>query len=291
MTTAAAAADATTGTARAADNGPTADSDPGTDASGIRYVLDGHVARVTLDRPSVLNALDTGAEAALTAIWDRIERDPQVQVIVLTGAGERSFCTGADMSAAAVDRTGLEYWAARNPDGFGGLSMRESLTVPVIARVNGYALGGGMEMVLGADIVVAAEHAVFGLTEPRVGRLPLDGGIAQLVRRVPHTQAMGMLLTGRKVGAAEMYRMGLVNEVAPAGELDAAVDRWVSDILACAPSSLRAIKQMVLGTGTLTARQAQSTRSPALMAALDSADSKEGLLAFQQKRPPQWTGR
>jgi crotonobetainyl-CoA hydratase len=163
--------------------------------------------------------------------------------------------------------------------------------VPVIARVNGYALGGGMEMVLGADIVIAADTAVFGLTEPRVGRLPLDGGIAQLVRRVPHTQAMGMLLTGRKVPAAEMYRMGLVNEVVPAAELDAAVARWVDDVLACAPTSVRAIKQMVLSTGGLSARPAQSQRSPALMVALDSEDSREGLAAFQQKRPPQWTGR
>jgi crotonobetainyl-CoA hydratase len=267
-----------TGAARAAD-------------TGVRYVLDGHVAWITLDRPAVLNALDARAEAALTAVWEGIEADPQVRVAVLTGAGERSFCTGADMSAAAVGRTGLEYWAARNPDGFGGLSMRESLPVPVIARVNGYALGGGMEMVLGADIVIAAENAVFGLTEPRVGRMPLDGGIAQLVRRVPHTQAMGMLLTGRKVSAAELFRMGLVNEVVPAAELDAAVQRWVDDVLACAPTSIRAIKQMVQSTGHLTARQAQSQRSPELMAALDSADSREGLAAFQQKRPPQWTGR
>jgi len=261
------------------------------ESAGVRYELDGHVARITLDRPAVLNALDAPAEAALADIWDRIESDPQVHVVVLTGAGDRSFCTGADMSAAAVDRTGLEYWAARNPDGFGGLSMRESLSVPGIARVNGYALGGGMEMVLGADIVVAAEHAQFGLTEPRVGRLPLDGGIAQLVRRVPHTQAMGLLLTGRRVPAAEMYRMGLVNEVVPAADLDAAVDRWVADVLACAPTSIRAIKHLVATTGQLSARQAQSQRSPELMAALDSEDSVEGLLAFQEKRAPRWTGR
>lgn len=262
-----------------------------TESAGVRYQLDGHVARITLDRPAVLNALDAQAEEVLADVWRQIEADPQIYVAVLTGAGDRSFCTGADMSTAAVGRTGLEYWSARNPDGFGGLSMRESLPVPVIARVNGYALGGGMEMVLGADIVVAADNAQFGLTEPRVGRLPLDGGIAQLVRRVPHTQAMGLLLTGRRVPAAEMYRMGLVNEVVPAAELDAAVDRWVADVLACAPTSIRAIKHMVATTSHLTARQAQSQRSVELMAALDSADSAEGLLAFQQKRPPQWTGR
>ena len=121
------------------------------------------------------------------------------------------------MSASAVDKTGLEYWAGLDPNGFGGLSLRTTLDIPVIARVNGYALGGGMEIVLGADIVIAADTARFGLTEPRVGRLALDGGIHQLVRRIPYTQAMGMLLTGRKAEAAEMQSMGLVNEVVPAG--------------------------------------------------------------------------
>jgi crotonobetainyl-CoA hydratase len=152
-------------------------------------------------------------------------------------------------------------------------------------------MGGGMEMVLGSDIVVAAEHATFGLTEPRVGRLPLDGGITQLVRRVPHTQAMGLLLTGRRAGAKEMQHMGLVNEVAGPGELDAAVDRWVEDILACAPTSLRAIKQMVQRTAHLSAQDAHAQRLPALMAALDSLDSGEGVRAFQENCPPVWLGR
>lgn len=260
-------------------------------AAGIRYELDRHVARVTFDRPAVLNALDARAESVLADLWREIEQDRRVFVVVVTGAGKRAFCTGADMSAAAVDRTGLEYWAARSPDGFGGLSMRQTLDVPVIARVNGYALGGGMEVVLGADIVIAAESAVFGLTEPRVGRIPLDGGIAQLVRKIPHNQAMGILLTGRKVSAGEMHRLGLVNEVVPLADLDTAVQRWVDDVLACAPSSLRAIKHMVSTTGHLSAREAQSQRSEVLISALDSEDSVEGLAAFQQKRPPEWTGR
>ncbi|MGZ4783576.1 MAG: enoyl-CoA hydratase-related protein, partial [Oryzihumus sp.] len=229
--------------------------------------------------------------ARLNEVWAAIEADPQVRVVVITGAGERAFCVGADMSAAAVDKTGLQYWAGLDPNGFGGLSLRTTLDVPVIARVNGYALGGGMEMVLGCDIVVADERAQFGLTEPRVGRLALDGGITQLVRRVPHTQAMGLLLTGRRAPAAELHRMGLVNEVAPAGELDAAVDRWVADILACAPTSVRAVKQMVQRTGHLTAQEARAVQLPALMAALDSEDSAEGVRAFQEKRPPVWPGR
>lgn len=257
----------------------------------VRFEVDKGVARVTIDRPAVMNAVDAVTHARLNEVWAAIEADPQVRVVVVTGAGERSFCVGADMSAAAVDKTGLQYWAELDPNGFGGLSLRTTLDVPVIARVNGYALGGGMEMVLGCDIVVADERAQFGLTEPRVGRLALDGGITQLVRRVPHTQAMGLLLTGRRAPAAELHRMGLVNEVAPAGDLDAAVDRWVTDILACAPTSVRAVKQMVQRTGHLTAREARAVQLPALMAALDSEDSVEGVLAFQEKRPPVWPGR
>ena len=175
---------------------------------------------------------------------------------MLTGAGERAFCTGADMKQSG-NKTGLEYWAAARPGGFGGLALRETLDVPVIARVNGHALGGGMEMVLGCDIVVAAENASFGLPEPRVGRLALDGGIAILPRRIPHVWAMGMLLTGRRVPAAEALRLGLVNEVVPQAGLDAAVDRWLADILACAPLSVKAIKQMVRSGAGLSPQEAQ----------------------------------
>ncbi|MFG1709434.1 enoyl-CoA hydratase-related protein [Nonomuraea sp. M3C6] len=257
----------------------------------VRFEVIDHVARVTIDRPHVLNAVDDKTHRTLCEIWERIEADRDVRVVVLTGAGEKSFCVGADMSADAIDKTGLEYWADLDPNGFGGLSLRTTLDVPMIARVNGYALGGGMEMVLGCDIVVAAEHAQFGLTEPRVGRIALDGGVTQLVRRLPYNQAMGLLLTGRRARAAELERMGLVNEVAPSGELDAAVDRWVADVLACSPSSLRAVKQMVERTAHLTSQEARAVRLPALMEALDSEDSKEGVLAFQEKRKPVWKGQ
>lgn len=257
----------------------------------VTLTIENHVATVVIDRQHVLNAVDGATQARLNEIWDQLEQDPDIRAVVVTGAGTRAFCVGADMSAAAVDKTGLQYWAELDPNGFGGLSLRTTLDVPVIARVNGYALGGGMEMVLGADIVIAAESAKFGLTEPRVGRLALDGGIHQLVRRIPYNQAMGLLLTGRKAGAAEMQSMGLVNEVVPDDELDAAVQRWVGQLLACAPSSVRAVKQMVVRTGHLTAREARGMRLPALMAALDSEDSAEGIRAFQEKRPPVWPGR
>jgi len=256
----------------------------------IRFTVEDHVARVTIERPDRMNAIDEAAETELIRVWTAIEQDDSVRCVVLTGAGERAFCTGADMKQSG-NKTGLEYWAAARPGGFGGLALRETLDVPVIARVNGHALGGGMEMVLGCDIVVAAEKATFGLPEPRVGRLALDGGIALLPRRMPHVWAMGMLLTGRRVSAAEALRFGLVNEVVPLAELDQAVDRWVADILACAPLSLRAIKQMVRGGAGLSPQEAQRLRLPALVAALQSIDQDEGVRAFVEKRAPQWQGR
>jgi crotonobetainyl-CoA hydratase len=258
---------------------------------GIRVALgaDG-VVRVTIDRPDRMNAIDAAASRALVAAWETIERDPRVRCVVLTGAGARAFCTGADMKQADA-KTGLEYWASARPGGFGGLALRETLDVPVIARVNGHALGGGMEMVLGCDIVVAARNATFGLPEPRVGRLALDGGIALLARRLPHVQAMGILLTGRRVGADEAQRLGLVNEVVEPDALDEAVGRWVADILACAPLSVRAIKQMVRHGAGLSPQAAQALRVPALVAALVSEDQDEGVRAFLEKRAPRWTGR
>jgi crotonobetainyl-CoA hydratase len=262
----------------------------GTTPATVHYEVDDHVARVTIDRPHVLNAVDEETERQLESLWQRIENDPEVRAVVLTGAGDRAFCVGADMQATA-DATGTEYWHHANPNGFGGIALRTSLDVPIIARVNGYALGGGLEMVLGCDIVVAADTAQLGLTEPRVGYLPLGGGISLAMRRLPYRHAMGILLTGRRITASEALTTGLVNEVAPAAELDSAVDRWLADILACAPTALRAIKQIVQHTAHLDAREALNLKLPALVAALDSEDSREGPAAFREKRPPRWTGR
>jgi len=255
----------------------------------IRLDVNAHVARVTIDRPETLNAIDAATETELEDVWRRLEANRSVRVIVLTGAGERAFCAGADMKGPG--KTGLDYWATARPNGFGGIALRNSLDTPVIARVNGYALGGGFEMVLGCDLVIAAEEAAFGLPEPRVGRLPLDGGMVLLQRQVPHKLAMGMLLTGRRLSAPEAHAMGLVNEVVPRANLDVAVDRWIADILACAPLSLRAIKQTVRRTAHLSAAEAQALRLPAVIECLQSSDSREGVNAFREKRSAVWTGR
>jgi crotonobetainyl-CoA hydratase len=256
----------------------------------VSFTVKDHVARVTIDRPDRMNAVDLATEAELVRIWETIEKDRDVRVVVLTGAGDRAFCTGADMKGGS-GLSGLEYWAAPRPGGFGGIALRDTLDVPVIARVNGHALGGGMEMVLGCDIVVASDKASFGLPEPRVGRLALDGGIALLTRRIPHVHAMGLLLSGRRIPASEAHALGLVNEVVGHEALDDAVDRWVAQILACAPLSVRAIKAMVRAGEGMSASQAQMLRLPQLVEALQSEDQNEGVAAFQEKRPPNWKGR
>jgi crotonobetainyl-CoA hydratase len=239
----------------------------------ILYELKDHVARVTIDRPDVLNAIDAASERELQQIWSEIESNRDVRCVVLTGSGERAFSTGADMKGGS-GASGLEYRALSRPGGFGGIALRETLDVPVIARVNGHAVGGGFEMVLGCDIIVAADSATFGLPEARVGRLPLDGGMTLLQRQVPFHLAMGVLLTGKRISAA-----------------DATVQRWVDDVLACAPLSVRAIKQVVRRTAQLSAAEARGQLLPALAEALQSEDSKEGVRAFIEKRKPVWQGK
>ena len=136
----------------------------------VHFEVRDHVARVTIDRPEVLNAVDAATERELDAIWNSIEADREVRAVVLTGAGERAFCTGADMKGGS-GASGLEYWALQRPGGFGGIALRDTLDVPVIARVNGHAVGGGFEMVLGCDIIVAADSATFGLPDRKSTRL------------------------------------------------------------------------------------------------------------------------
>jgi|TARA_B110000208_G_C11654150_1_gene389129 crotonobetainyl-CoA hydratase len=255
----------------------------------ILFDVSDHVARVTINRPERMNAIDSASHARLAEIWQEVEDNPDIRCAVLTGTGDRAFSAGADLKDDN-GLSGIEYWKSMTQGGYAGISLRQ-MTTPVIARVNGLALGGGLEMVLGCDIVIAADTARFAFPEAKVGRVPLDGGMVLLPRLIPRNIAMGMMMTGRMVPATEMIKYGLLNAVVPPGELDAETDAWVSDVLTAAPLSVRAIKAVARQSAHLSPHNAYAKHTDELEAALSSADADEGVTAFREKRAPVWTGR
>src|SRR5712692_785336 len=187
------------------------------------YEKKGHIATITMNRPQVMNSVHPPATAELSAIWDDAIADDNVWVVILTGVGDKAFSAGNDLKYTAAK--GMPS-GPRPKGGFGGITDRTDVPKPLLAAVNGFALGGGFEMALACDIIVAADHARFGLPEPRVGLAALAGGVHRLPRHIPLKLAMGMLLTGKQVTAAEAQAMGLVNEVVPAADLASAAARW-----------------------------------------------------------------
>jgi len=255
------------------------------------YEKRGRTAYVTVNRPEVMNALHLEAHLELKEIWEDFRDDPEVWVAILTGAGERAFSAGNDLKATA-ERTaaGTDVQGRARPP-FGRITRDFDCPKPLIAAVNGVAVGGGLEMALACDIVVAADHARFGLPEPRVGLFAGAGGMHRLARQVPLKHAMGLLLTGRIIQADEAYRIGLVNEVVPLADLIPAAERWAAEILECSPFSVQLTKEAVLAGLTKTVDEAIAGDAERVDRLLASADFVEGPKAFAEKRKPQWTGR
>jgi dehydration protein DpgD len=265
-----------------------------TGAARVRFARKDHVARVTLDRPEVLNAMDRRMHEELAEVWDEIEADDEIRVAVLTGAGPRAFSVGQDLrERAALDRAGTppSSFGSRGQPGWPRLTERFDLSKPVIARVDGYALGGGFELALACDLVIASDRSVFGLPEVRLGLVPGAGGVFRLVRQLPPKVAMGYLLTGRRLDAATAHAYGLVNEVVPADRLDDCVDGWVDDLVAAAPLSVRAIKEAALRSADLPLPEAFGTTYRWEERRRGSADAVEGPRAFAEKRAPVWSGK
>ena len=252
-----------------------------------------HVAYVTMNRPASMNALDPYLSYELSQHFDEIESNDDIWIGVLTGAGDKAFSAGADLKAgmALVEASDEERERVqemrRNTT---SLVRRFYFSKPLIARVNGYALGGGLELALACDITVAAEHAELGLPEPRRALIANAGGVHRLPRHVPLKIAMGYLLTGRHMSAERAYEIGLVNQVVPLAELDAAVDEWVADIKRCAPLSVRATKQCALKGLDMTLPVAFNADYEWEAKRRISEDAREGPLAFEEKRDPQWKG-
>jgi enoyl-CoA hydratase/carnithine racemase len=250
---------------------------------------DGPVTTITLNRPEVMNALHSPMHFEMDAALNDFAADPDQWVGIVTGAGERAFSAGNDLKWQA---SGGEMRSP--PSGFAGLTSRFDLAKPLIAAVNGVAMGGGFEIALACDLIVASEAAVFALPEPRVGLAALAGGLHRLPRAIGVKRAMGMILTARRVGAVEGKELGFVHEVVPAAELMAAARKLAADICALGPLSVRASKAAVfrgLDEPSLEAAIKGQGRYPEVAALFKSEDFVEGPLAFAQKRAPAWKGR
>jgi enoyl-CoA hydratase/carnithine racemase len=248
---------------------------------------EGTLTIVTLNRPEVMNALHSPAHIELDAVFNNFANDPGQWVGIVTGAGDRAFSAGNDLKVTAAGQRG-----PMPPSGFAGLTSRFDLTKPLIAAVNGIAMGGGFEIALACDIIIASEKAVFALPEPRVGLAALAGGVHRLPREIGTKRALGMILTGRRVSAREGEALGFVNEVVP--DALAGARRWANQIMEASPMSVRASKDAVyrgLAEPTLADAIKNQNGYPAVAAMYRSEDLIEGPRAFAEKRPPQWKGR
>ena len=253
----------------------------------IVYEKRGRIAYLTINRPDRLNALHPPANSEIRDAMTDFRDDPDAWVAIITGAGERAFSAGNDLKYTA------ERGRHRRPVGsapFGGITSDFECWKPIIAAVNGFALGGGLELALACDIIVAAEHAEVGLPEVRVGLVAGAGGVHRLPRHVPLKVAMGMMLTGRRIPAQEAYRIGLVNEVVTQSKLMETAEGWASDILKGAPLSVRASKQMALSGLPWPLEIAMGRTYSEHERAKASDDFVEGPRAFAEKRKPNWTG-
>ena len=254
----------------------------------VRSEAAGGVRTITLNRPEVLNAINADMHWELEEAFNAFAAAPDEQICVITGNG-RAFCAGTDLKAVVAEGR-RDY----PPHGYAGLIERFDCPKPFIAVVNGLAMGGGFELALACDIIIAAESAVFALPEPLVGAVALGGGLHRLARSVPIKQAMGMILASRRVSAKEGERMGFVTEAVLDAELGAAGARWAADILRASPMSVRTSKELVrLGLAQPDVQSAMRAQPgwAAFQAWQSSDDAREGPRAFAEKRAPNWTGR
>ena len=247
------------------------------------------VLTITLDRPKA-NAINVATSRALYAAFKQLQDDPALRVAIITGSG-RFFSAGWDLAAATE---GEAIDADHGPGGFAGLTEFFSLSKPVIAAVNGLAFGGGFELALAADLIIAADHVEFALPEVKLGMIPDSGGVLRLPRRLPRAIATELLLTGRRMSAQEAQRWGLVNQVVPADALMQTAQELAALIVQNAPLALAAIKEVLRETeGQTVAEAYQTLRGGKLSnyrAMLTSEDAQEGPRAFGEKRAPRWTG-
>ncbi len=262
----------------------------------VRTERRGAVLEITLDRPPA-NAIDAAASRRIGQAFAEFAADPSLRVAILTGAGDKFFSAGWDLKAAAQaeaqgrSETESDYGSG----GFGGVTEFLDLDKPVIAAVNGYCVAGGFEVALACDLMVAADHSVFFLSEVNVGLIPAPIGIKRLMARLPRAVALELLYTGRRMDAAEALERGLANRVVPGARVMDTAREIAQAIADAAPLAVAAVKEIALATEYLTVAETLAMRHdgrlPSFHRVYDSEDAKEGPRAFAEKRKPVWQGR
>jgi crotonobetainyl-CoA hydratase len=247
----------------------------------------GHVEILTINRPEARNAINGDVSLAMSSALDELETDDDCWVVILTGAGEKAFSAGMDLKAFASGEGGSIMGA---PGGFAGITQR-SFSKPIIAAVNGAALAGGCEIMLACDLVVAADHATFGIPEVKRGLFAGAGGLIRLPKRLPLAIALELALTGESIGADRALALGLVNRVVPADRLIEEAFALADLIADNAPLAVRWTKKVVVGAVSVGDKEGWALNNEAVGIVFTSADAMEGPVAFAEKRKPQWQGK
>jgi len=260
--------------------------------ASVEVIVEQHIATVLLNRPEAMNSVDPGMRALLHQTWERIKTDEDIRVAIITGAGDKAFCTGSDLKKTmpTQDSFARQTFGPLIP-GAGATTSGMDTDKPLIAAVNGYAMGGGLELALACDIRICSRNAQFALSEVKVGSLPGSGGTQRLPRAVSLSNAMLMLLTGDRIDADEAYRIGLVSRVLPHTELMKAAGEIAEKIAANAPLSVRAVKRLVRQGMDMPLSHAIDTERYVFGLLYNSEDRIEGRKAFAEKRKPNYKGR
>ncbi|HLY84864.1 MAG TPA: enoyl-CoA hydratase-related protein [Acidimicrobiales bacterium] len=257
-------------------------------ADEVLYDVDGRIARITINRPERRNSLSWGVLEAIRARVGEAKADPEVRVLVLTGAGDKAFSAGADLSGMAAGASYFDLHQGRGQVAELFLDLW-ALGKPTIARVRGFALAGGFGLALSCDLVICSDDSQFGTPEIDIGLWPYMITVP-LVRSMPPKKALELMLTGRRVDAAEAERIGFVNRVVPAGQLDAAVLEMATTLASKSPSGMKLGRDSFYAVWDLAAREALAYLHPLLTVTTGTEDALEGLAAFAEKRQPRWVG-